>query len=302
MSLAQAQAIVDRVQDNQAVAQVLEHQGGHIGAIYEIALVHAPPLIIKLYSESLHWKMRKEVNICRMLADRLSVPVPRILLADDDKSLIELNFVVMNKLDGGVLRGLEPALAEAELFSAYEQMGQVLREIQGVSMPGFGYIGPNGIWTSHPGNRAYMSVQFESKLVEFVERGGDAALRDRLKAVVVERAYLLDACSAAHLCHYDFHSACLAQPRDGSLRLSGFSTSKARLPAILDIAKALLLHRQREPKTAGLLAGYGAVRRADWRETVSLYRLYCTLSFGAGWPRSAITQLAGLARCESSSR
>jgi aminoglycoside phosphotransferase (APT) family kinase protein len=282
VSLAQAQAIVDRLGDVQTVAQVSELHGGDIGAIYEIGLVDgAPSLVLKVYPESLHWKMRKEVNVCTLLSGRLSTAVPRILLADDAKSLIGLNFVLMSKLDGAVLRTLEPALADTELFSAYSQMGEVLREIHGISMQSFGYIGPDGVWTPHASNRAYMSFQFDKKLTEFAGRGGDPALGDRLAAVVRERAYLLDACPTAHLCHYDFHSGnILAEGSGGSLRLSGVLDFEGAIAGdpLMDIAKALYYFAAKdEPKKAGLLAGYGAIERGDWQETLGLYRLYGTL-------------------------
>jgi len=282
VSLAQAQVIVDRVVDGQTVAQVSELQGGAIGAIYEIGLTgDAPSLVLKVYPESLHWKMQKEVNVCALLSGHLSAPVPRVLLADDAKSIIGLNFVLMSKLGGVVLRVLEPTLADAELFSAYSQMGEALREIHEISMQSFGYIGPDGVWTSHASNRAYMSFQFDKKLTEFAEREGDRALGDRLRAVVHERAYLLDACPTAHLCHYDFHSGnILAERNDGSLRLSGVLDFEGAIAGdpLMDIAKALYYFTpEDEPKKVALLAAYGALDRGDWQETLDLYRLYATL-------------------------
>ena len=282
VSLAEAQAIVDRAGDGQRVAQISALAGGHIGAIYEIGLMERKPaFVLKVYPESLHWKMQKEVNVCALLSGRLGVAVPRVLLADDTKSVIGLNFVLMDKLDGVVLRTLERRLPDKELFSVYSQMGLVLRQIHRIAMQSFGYIGPNGIWTAHASNRAYMSWQFESKLAEFAERGGDSALGDRLRAVVIERTHLLEACATAHLCHYDFHSGnILAESKDGSLRLSGvldFESAIAGDP-LMDIAKALYYFTpQDEPKKAGLLAGYGALDRGDWQATLDLYRLYASL-------------------------
>jgi aminoglycoside phosphotransferase (APT) family kinase protein len=282
VSPAQAQTIVDRLGAGQAVAHISKLHGGAIGAIYAIGLTDgAPSLVLKVYPESLHWKMQKEVNVCALLSDQLSVPVPRVLLADDTKSVIGLNFVLMNKLDGAVLRTLEPALPDTELLSAYSQMGEVLRQIHRISMPSFGYIGPHGVWTPHASNRAYMSAQFETKLTEFIERGGDTALGDRLRAVVIERLYLLDACTTSHLCHYDFHSGnVLAERNAGPFRLSGildFESAIAGDP-LMDIAKALYYFTPAdEPKKAALLAGYGALDRGDWQETLDLYRLYATL-------------------------
>ena len=115
-----------------------------------------------------------------------------------------------------------------------------------------------------------MSSQFETKLAEFVERGGKFALRDRLNEVVVERTDLLEACTTPHLCHYDFHSGnILAGRNDGLLRLSGvldFESAIAGDP-LMDIAKALYYFTpQDEPKKAALLMGYGALDRRTGRK------------------------------------
>ena len=149
----QAQAIVDRIEEKQTVAQVFALHGGEIGAVYEIRLAGgAPSFVLKVYPETLHWKMRKEVFVSQLLQE-LSVPVPRIILADETKTLLGLNFVLMNKLDGDVLGRLEPMPAD-DLLNAYAQMGRALREIHRVPMDSFGYIGPNGVWTAYPSNRA----------------------------------------------------------------------------------------------------------------------------------------------------
>jgi hypothetical protein len=74
-----AQAIIDRVAENQTVARVSALQGGEIGAVYEIELTGgAPSFVLKVYPETLHWKMQKEVHVSELLQE-LSVPVPRIL-------------------------------------------------------------------------------------------------------------------------------------------------------------------------------------------------------------------------------
>jgi hypothetical protein len=47
--------------------------------------------------------MQKEAALCGLLHGRLSVSSPRVLLVDDSQSLLDLNFIVMNKLDGEAL-------------------------------------------------------------------------------------------------------------------------------------------------------------------------------------------------------
>ncbi len=61
ISQTQAQAIVDRVDPSCRVRHLSPLLSGEIGAVFEIELADAPPLILKVYPEALHWKMRKEV-------------------------------------------------------------------------------------------------------------------------------------------------------------------------------------------------------------------------------------------------
>src|SRR5687767_9891564 len=92
---ATAQAIVDRVLPGRTVASIASLHGGVISAIFEITLAEGQaPLVLKVYPDALHWKMQKEMTVSALIADRLSVPVPRILLADDTKSLFGLNYLV----------------------------------------------------------------------------------------------------------------------------------------------------------------------------------------------------------------
>jgi hygromycin-B 7''-O-kinase len=222
ISVAQAQAIVDRAGSGRKVGQLSVLHGGEIGAVYEIRMTDGPPsLVLKIYPQSPPWKMQKEALVAAWLHSRLGVPVPRILLADDTKSVIDLNFVVMSKLEGDVLSRLEPVLTEVELAAAYSQMGRVLRQIHHVAMKNFSYIDPSGVWTPRASNRDYMLFQFEKKLAEFTERGGSSALADRLRAQRL-------------VCVIAIFTAPTFSPtaRTGRCSCQGFSISRMRLPAI----------------------------------------------------------------------
>jgi hypothetical protein len=102
LSVATVQAIVDQAVSASAVAAISRIHGGEIAAVYEIAFVDAshPALVLKIYPDDLHWKMQKEVTVLGLIGDRLSVAVPRILLADNSKQLLDLNFTLMTRLDG----------------------------------------------------------------------------------------------------------------------------------------------------------------------------------------------------------
>lgn len=275
----QAQAIVHRLSSRTSVLGITELHGGEIGTVLKIALADAPACILKAYPESLQWKMAKEVHVLGLLRG-LDAAIPTILLADDTRSVIELNYLLMTKLDGIVLGRREATLSETELFAIYAEMGAALRGINDITLDSFGYIGPNGVWTAYPSNRAYMSAQLERKLKEFCARGGDPTLAARLRDHVMARQHLLDAAVNPRLCHYDFHAGNILVTSQGEPRLSGivdFENATSGDP-LMDIAKALYYFTPKDaPKREGLLAGYGKIERPDWQEALDLYRMYCTL-------------------------
>ncbi|WP_407112061.1 phosphotransferase family protein [Bradyrhizobium sp. LMG 9283] len=279
ISVDQVQAIIRRMFPHASVLDVTELHGGEIGTVLEIVLTGLPAHILKAYPASLQWKMAKEVYVLGLLRD-VDVTVPGILFADDTQSVIDLNYVLMTKLDGTVLGRREADLSDAGLFAIYAEMGAALRKIHDVTLDSFGYIGPNGVWTAYPSNHACMSAQLERKLKEFCARGGDTALAGRLRDGVVARQHLLDAAVIPRLCHYDFHAGNILVTSQGDPHLSGivdFENATSGDP-LMDIAKALYYFTPKDaPKRDGLLAGYGKIERPDWQETLRLYRLYCTL-------------------------
>jgi aminoglycoside phosphotransferase (APT) family kinase protein len=237
-----------------------------------------PPLVLKIYPDDLHWKMQKEVTVLELIGNRLSVAVPRILLADDTKNLLGLNFTLMTKLDGSILGRLESSLSQAQRASAHAQIGRLLREFHGIAMQAFGYIGANGIVTAHPTNRAYLTRQFERKLREFSERGGNAGLAGRVANHVAAHEHLLDACAQPVLCHNDLHAGnLLATVVDGGVVLTGVLDFEGALAGdpLMDGAKAML-YLDAESRDA-VLQGYGAIDRAQSAETLALYHLYFVL-------------------------
>jgi aminoglycoside phosphotransferase (APT) family kinase protein len=282
LSVVTAQSIVDRAVSGHRVAAVTRVHGGEIAAVYEITFASdtQASLVLKAYPDALHWKMQKEVTVLGLVGDCLSVPAPHILFADDSKRLLDLNFIVMTKLHGSKLGlgGLEDTLAPDQLRSAYEQIGQLLREFHRIPMDAFGYIGATGILTPHATNHAYLTHQFKRKLGQFVEHGGAASLAQKIAAYAAQRDQLLHACSRAVLCHNDLHAGnLLATVTDRGLRLTGVLDFEGALAGdpLMDVAKACF-YLGEETKRA-LLAGYGNITRDHWSETLDLYHLYFVL-------------------------
>jgi len=282
---AEARAIVARLGPGMNVVGLSELHGGDISRVYEVKLARqAPSLIIKIYPQVFHWKLAKEVSIYRRLAECPSLPVPRVILQDDSKVVVPLNVLVMTKIDGRVLRPLEPSLRDDELFDLYAQMGRTLRRFHDVRMDGFGYLVADGVMDPHATNEAYMLFQFGKKLKEFRDLGGDVPLSKRMEKYVALRATLLKDCSWPVFCHDDYHTAnvIVSKTADDTWRLSGVVDVENAVAGdpLIDVAKTLLYSvGKSQAKRDGFLTGYGSIERRDWEETMSLYRLYHALEW-----------------------
>jgi hygromycin-B 7''-O-kinase len=274
-----AQAIVDGVLMGHTVAAVSNIHGGEIAATYEITFVEdEPPVVLKVYPDSLHWKMQKEVTVIALVQGRLSVPAPRILLADDSKRLLDLNFVLMTKLPGSTLGRLESTLAVDQRASAYRQIGGLLREFHRIPMDAFGYIGSRGIGTAHATNHDYLAHQCDRKLAEFADRGGSADLARRIAAYFSACLHLLHECSHPVLCHNDLHAGnLLAEITEDAVRLCGVLDFEGALAGdpLMDLAKALFYLNAQDGNA--LLDGYGDTGRRQWSQVLAFYHLYFVL-------------------------
>lgn len=280
LSLDAAQQLLAGVIDGARARSVARIHGGEIASIYEIGFGDdRPAVILKVYPDTLRWKLRKEASMLRLVADRLRVPAPRVLAVDDTRTRLGLDYMLMTKLDGVAFGPLEATLSRQRFLDGYRQIGALLRDIHAIPLHAFGYIGADGILALHDSNRAYITTQFARKLAEFETRGGDAELAGEVAAVAAEGAHLLDACAHPVLCHNDLHAGnVLAQvDADGKPHLTGvvdFENTQAADP-LMDLAKSAyyLTPAERAP----LLAGYGELGRPEADRTLAYYHLYFVL-------------------------
>jgi aminoglycoside phosphotransferase (APT) family kinase protein len=273
-----AQMIVDRVCPGAAVASVARIHGGEIAAIHEIGLSNGASLVLKLYPDFVRWKMSKEAGVARLIDGRLGVASPRVLLTDDSKQLLDLNFLVMTKLGGSSLGWLLSSLTVAQRASAYGQIGRLLRDFHRIPMQAFGYIGGDGISTRYATNHDYVTSQFDRKLKEFVDRGGTSELARRIEQHVATRTHLLNGCTGPVLCHNDLHAGnLLTTVVSGDARLTGVLDFEGALAGdpLKDIAKAL--YYLDDADRQAVLTGYGDTGRTRAEATLALYHLLFVL-------------------------
>jgi aminoglycoside phosphotransferase (APT) family kinase protein len=248
--------------------------GGENSQVFEVRCTEPDrALVLKVYSDDLRWKMATEVFVFGLL-ERTPLPTPRVLAADDSGSLMDEAFLVMTKLPGTLLGSI--ALIEDDVERVYADMGAALRAFHRITFNAFGYVTTEVI-DPHPSNAAYMEFQFEKKLREFADLGGDRSIRDDAERAVASSSILFSECGRAVLCHDDLHEGnVLVEERDGSWSVTGVLDVENAVAAdpLLDIAKTdYYAVRGNAVKRRGLLEGYGPIP-SNAEEIVRLYSLY----------------------------
>jgi hygromycin-B 7''-O-kinase len=252
-------------------SEIVPRSGGELNTVFEVRRSAGPQLIVKVYPPESTWKQAKEIHVYGLLAHDLGDAVPQVVHAEPpDRTDKTDAFTVLTKLDGVPLSETSPP----DWRPIYGQLGALLAKIHSIRQPAYGYL-TDQILDPLPTNALHMRRQFATKLDEF---HGDPELRQQIAQYVDQRAALFEHNDQPVLCHNDFHEGnVLVDPETWQVR--GFVDVENAIAAdpLMDLAKTdyYSIHDDKT-KLDGLLDGYGELP-LDWRERITLYRLYHAL-------------------------
>ncbi len=249
--------------------------------VYRIDLANADygSLVLKIYPDEPEWGPSKEALVAGWLKD-LTLPVPTWLRVDESRSLLPLRYSLLTHLPG---RSLRHWMAEPDIKNVYRQMGELLRRIHAVPMPGYGYVRGHGIDKPLPTNADYMTAAFDDVFRRFRDLGGDPELARRLQQFAEGSFDIFDASDGAVLAHDDLHQGNVLALRGkaGGLELSGlvdFGNARAA-DKLFDLAKALFCSAHEDSRSyQPILEGYGLVDHPDTERALRLYTLFHRVS------------------------
>jgi hygromycin-B 7''-O-kinase len=272
-----AQAIADSVRPGYCVTEVVARSGGEVSTVYELrGAGPVRPLIVKVYAPRWRPKLVKEVYVYRLLARHGIRQIPRVLhAAPFGVPALPYGYTVMTRLDGQPLSEVGDGLDGTDLTAVYRRMGQLLAAVHQIAQEHWGYL-TTRLVEVRPTNTAYMTEQFDRRLVDFGELGGDPALARAIGRQVARHAGRFAACRQPVLCHNDFH--------DGNVlvhgtTVTGFVDVEGAVAAdpMFDLARTDYFVLRHDPaKRDAFLDGYGPLP-ADWAERVATYQLHHAL-------------------------
>lgn len=258
---------------------------GGSSRVFRIDLANGEALVLKAYERDFVLP-RKEAYASSLLAG-LDMPFTRFLSLDETCSRLPFRFAITNYLPGVSVDALK---AEPDVADLYRQMGGMLRQLHSVRMPGYGRFDATGLAAPYASNTEFVTDLAQGALGRFRRHGADAALAQRLEAIVVEQLPRIVHSTGAVFAHDDFqpHNVLAERGGDGRLRLTGlvdFGNARAADP-VFDLAKALFCSEHDAPGSSPhIRAGYGPIDHPDPAAALWLYTLLHRASMWS-WLRS----------------
>lgn len=254
-------------------ADITELIGGGARS-FRVDRVDGPPVVLKVFNDALPYPTGKETYASQLLRD-LDVPMTRFLASDETRTRMPFRYTIANYLPGRQVMTFKDAGDVADL---YRQMGEMLRKLHTVSVPGYGAFDADGLHDPVPTNTEYLHKRFTHGIDRFRHYGGDEALAQKLEAIFAAHADVIAESRGAVFAHDDFqpHNVLAERDADGRLQLTGlldFGNARASDPAC-DLAKALFCSEHDAPGSSPhILAGYGPIDHSDPQAALRVYTL-----------------------------
>jgi aminoglycoside phosphotransferase (APT) family kinase protein len=229
-----------------------------------------------------HDILRSELKVMELLRSRTKIPMPTVLAVDFSRSLLHLEFYLMECVDGDFLNSVQDQLPPAELAQIRRHMGKTLREINAIPGETFGSI-------ADPSGSSWRE-SFVNMMEDIVLDGEASPVEldyDAIRRVVESHASSLDEAREPWLVHWDLWEGNVAV-KDG------------RISSVIDFERSFwgdpLMETNWMGPTSEFIEGYGTDLRQQpaARERRLLYDLHLyTIMQIEGWYRR-FTDLRGV--------
>lgn len=246
-----------------------------VSAVLKVAPPAGTPLMT--YENAL---MRTEAEFYRHASTVPGMPVPRVVAADFDRSVLDAHHLLMTHLEGEPWNRLRAGIGAADQARLRTDLGRLVRGLHGVRGSAFGY--PYG--KPPAGAGASWRSAFDGMLADVCAdarrfRPPLPVDPDEVLGLVRARGGLLDEVTVPSLVHFDlWEGNILLAERDGRLEITGIVDGERSFwgdPLADLVSTALFDDIARDP---AFLSGYrtGPLTAGE-RLRIAMYRAYLAL-------------------------
>ena len=146
-------------QTSEEVARIIKHAlgvdleeyspltAGQCNALYAVTLSDGSRCVLKVASPDLRglrrgerWLMRSEIAAMRLAEPLPDVPAPRVLFADESRTVCSAPYFIMEYVDGELMGDLRKGWTESDRNTWYEKIGRLIRAYTSVRNDTFGIV------------------------------------------------------------------------------------------------------------------------------------------------------------------
>jgi len=183
-----------------------EMTGGFFNTIYIInfgdieAILKVSPLKsskVLRYEKNI---MRTEVEVLNIVKNKINIPVPKIYFYDDIGEIENLEYFIMQKINGENLKSVSKQLSDEENNAIVFELGKINSKINEISNSKFGYFSQLTKQSSSWGEAFYNLVS------DILEDGKDANVLlpyDEIEDIFEKHLYVCDSVKTPKLVHRD---------------------------------------------------------------------------------------------------
>lgn len=283
---------------------VSELKEGWFNAAYNVRLSDEREVILKIaplkdadimaYEKHI---MATEVAMMRLVRENPAIPVPEIYAFDTTRDICDSEYYFMEKLAGDNYGNVKEAFSPAMQAQIDQQIGAIVREINGFTGAYFGYDG-NSDLRGETWKEAFLKI-IDAVLEDGVRKQADFGYTtDEIRGAVLKHAPSLEAVTTPQLVHWDAWDL-------------NFFVKDGKVTGIIDFERALWADPLMEAHFRALafggvsecMRGYGKTTFThEEDERCHLYTLYLALvmktecyyrQYESDFVSNAATQLMG---------
>lgn len=125
---------------NDQLMQVIEITASFVNPVYELLFSSGKEFILKVNNP--HWplKQKREISALKLVKEKTAIPLPEIITANYEKTIIPFDFLILEKKQGITLREslIKKLITKKQLLSIVQQIGSFLGELHSITFDFFG--------------------------------------------------------------------------------------------------------------------------------------------------------------------